>query len=147
VDALTKLLGDERGKVEAWERRYGAQGAEYKLARKRLMVLADECIAARDKLSAMMLRVNLAPKGDTIDDLLAELEAQIVALQVKNVASYEGGYEEGSLRERGEAIKIAHAVAGEPLPELYWDNARARRMDWASACSRISGRIRERADK
>jgi hypothetical protein len=41
-----------------------------------------------------------------------------------------------------EAAQIAATAADEELPEPYWDNSRARRMDWACACGRILSRIR-----
>ena len=96
TDALTSLLADERKKVVDWEMRYGAQAAEYKLARERLIVLADERIADREKVAAMMMRVCIATgHGDTIDTLLGTLEAAIVELQVKAENAYETGYKAG----------------------------------------------------
>jgi hypothetical protein len=41
-----------------------------------------------------------------------------------------------------EAAQAASPIADEELPEPYWDNARARRMDWACAVGRCVSRIR-----
>lgn len=45
--------------------------------------------------------------------------------------------------ERDRCVAVARAVADEDMPEPYWDNYRARRMDWGCACARIAGRIRD----
>ena len=49
--------------------------------------------------------------------------------------------------ERERCAQIAQTVGDEELPEPYWDNARARRMDWLCACARIGRRIRAPNDE
>ena len=118
VDALTSLLADERGKSAEWEALYRSQAAEYKVARERLIVLADECIADREKVAAMMIRVSIATgHGDTIDALLAELEAAIIALQVKEEHAYENGYEHGHADAVRQSIEAETAQAQRPAPD------------------------------
>jgi hypothetical protein len=49
--------------------------------------------------------------------------------------------------ETERCAKIAFAVMDEELPEPYWDNARARRMDWTSCAGRIMALIRAPAER
>lgn len=54
---------------------------------------------------------------------------------------------EGRRKAVEACAQIAVKCADEEMPEPYWDNAVARRMDWASACGRISTRIRALAEQ